>query len=51
VERNILQGRETLPEAGKRIFEEVASVASGKATKAEKLGQRDFSIFTMNPNI
>ena len=47
---NILQGRETASSAGKRIFEEVVSVASGKVTKAEKLGQRDFSIFKMNPN-
>ena len=48
---SILQGRETAGSAGKRIFEEVISVASGKVTKAEKLGQRDFSIFKMNPNI
>jgi altronate dehydratase large subunit len=48
---NILQGRETVNSAGKRIFEEVISVASGKVTRAEKLGQRDFAIFKMNPNI
>jgi altronate dehydratase large subunit len=48
---NILQGKETVMDAGKRIFEEVISVASGKATKAEKLGQRDFSIFKVNINI
>ena len=47
----ILQGKETVKEAGKRIFEEVLSVASGKITKAEKLGQRDFCIFKMNMNI
>jgi altronate dehydratase large subunit len=47
----ILQGKETVTEAGKRIFEEVISVASGKITKAEKLGQRDFCIFKMNMNI
>ena len=44
-------GKETVTEAGKRIFEEVISVASGKVTKAEKLGQRDFCIFKMNVNI
>lgn len=48
---SILQGKETVMDAGKRIFEEVISVASGKATKAEKLGQRDFSIFKVNINI
>jgi len=47
----ILQGKETIPEAGKRIFGGMISVASGKLTKAEKLGQRDFSISQMNPNI
>jgi altronate dehydratase large subunit len=47
----ILQGKETVTEAGKRIFEEVISVASGKITKAEKNGQRDFCIFKMNMNI
>jgi altronate dehydratase large subunit len=47
----ILQGKETVGSAGKRIFEEVISVASGKVTKAEKLGQRDFFIFKMNINI
>jgi altronate dehydratase large subunit len=48
---SILQGRETVNSAGKRIFEEIISVASGKVTRAEKLGQRDFAIFKMNPNI
>ena len=47
----ILQGKETVGSAGKRVFEEVISVASGKVTKAEKLGQRDFCIFKMNINI
>jgi altronate dehydratase large subunit len=47
----VLQGKEMVKEAGKRIFEEVISVTSGKITKAEKLGQRDFCIFKMNVNI
>ncbi len=47
----ILEGKETRTEAGKRIFEAIVSVASGKMTKAEKLGQRDFCIFKLNPNI
>ena len=47
----VLQGKGTIPEAGKRVFEEMISVASGKLTKAEKLGQRDFCIFKMNPDI
>jgi altronate dehydratase large subunit len=47
----ILEGKETVKAAGERIFEEVISVASGKVTKAEKQGQRDFCIFKMNINI
>ena len=47
----ILQGKETVRSAGERIFEEVISVASGKVTKAEKQGQRDFCIFKVNINI
>jgi altronate dehydratase large subunit len=47
----ILQGRESVKEAGNRIFEEIVAVASGKSTRAEKLGQRDFAIFTIYPNI
>jgi altronate dehydratase large subunit len=47
----VLQGKETVTEAGKRVFEEIITVASGKVTKAEKLGQRDFCIFKTNVNI
>jgi len=47
----ILQGKETVRSAGKRVFEEVISVASGKVTKAEKQGQRGFCLFKMNINI
>jgi len=47
----ILEGKEKMNSAGKRIFEEVISVASGKATKAEKTGQRDFCIYKMSMNI
>ncbi len=47
----VLQGKETIQEAGKQIFEVMISVASGKLTKAEKLGQKDFCIFKINPDI
>jgi len=46
----IIQGKETVKEAGKRIFDEVIAVASGKLAKAEKLGQRDFCIFKIGLN-
>jgi altronate dehydratase large subunit len=47
----ILEGKEKVSSAGKRIFEEMISVASGKVTKAERHGQRDFCIFKTNMNI
>jgi altronate dehydratase large subunit len=47
----ILRGRQTIADAGKRIFDEIVAVASGRLTKAERLRQRDFSIFKTNPNI
>jgi len=46
----ILQGKETVKEAGQRIFGELIAVASGKLSKAEKLGQRDFCIFKIGLN-
>jgi altronate dehydratase large subunit len=47
----IIDGKETLQSAGKRIFEEILAVASGKITKAERFGQSDFCIFKTNMNI
>jgi altronate dehydratase large subunit len=47
----ILRGTETVSSAGTRILSEIVAVASGKLTKAEKLGQRDFDIFKVNMNI
>ncbi len=46
----VVQGKETVKEAGKRVFDEILSVASGKQTKAEKWGQRDFCIFKIGLN-
>jgi altronate dehydratase large subunit len=47
----ILEGKASVSQEGKRIFEEVVAVASGKLTKAEKCLQRDFAIFKINPDI
>lgn len=41
----ILRANETVLQAGKRVFEEIIACASGKEMKAERLNQRDFSIF------
>lgn len=47
----ITEGRETLQAAGRRVFDEIIAVASGKMTKAERLNQQDFCIFKTNMNI
>jgi altronate dehydratase large subunit len=41
----ILDGSESLRSVGERIFRAVAEVASGRETKAEALGFRDFVVF------
>ncbi|MEM2144425.1 MAG: UxaA family hydrolase [Candidatus Jordarchaeaceae archaeon] len=41
----VLEGEETLTQAGERIFEEILEVASGKRTKAEILKNREFAIY------
>jgi len=46
----VILGKETVREAGQRIFQEMIAVASGKLSKAEKLGQRDFCIFKIGLN-
>jgi altronate dehydratase large subunit len=47
----ILDGEETLQSMGEQIFEEIVDVASGKLTKAEVLGHREFAIHTINPTV
>jgi len=41
----IIEGRESIREVGGRIFRFIVEVASGRRTKAELLGYRDFAIF------
>jgi len=47
----ILDGEETLESMGQRLFEEILEVASGKLTKAEILGHREFAIHTIAPTV
>ena len=47
----VLHGKESVKTAGERIYKELISVASGKPTKAEKNGHRDFCMFKINMNI
>jgi altronate dehydratase large subunit len=49
---SVMEGRETLPEAGNRIFEELMDVASGKLTKVEITGYvKAMDIYTVGPVI
>jgi altronate dehydratase large subunit len=45
----IIDGDETVQATGERIFQEIASVSSGKLTKAEILKQHDFGIWRIGP--
>jgi len=41
----VIEGVETLEEAGERLFKEVIEVASGKLTASESLGHNEYSIW------
>ena len=45
----ILDGSESLRSIGEKVFNEVLNVASGKFSKAEKLGYRDFIVYKTSP--
>ncbi|MEC1694179.1 UxaA family hydrolase [Schinkia azotoformans] len=45
----IIEGKETVQDVGRRIFDEIALVSSGKLTKAEILKQHDFGIWRIGP--
>jgi altronate dehydratase large subunit len=47
----IVDGRETVDQVGRRIFQEILDVASGKLTKAESLGFNDFAIYRIGPTM
>ena len=47
----ILDGEETLQSMGERLFEEIMEVASGRPTRAEILGHREFAIHTIAPTV
>ncbi len=47
----IIEGKETIDQVGKRIFNEVFEVASGKRTKAERLGYFEFAINRIGPTL
>jgi len=45
----IVDGQGTLRSVGEQIFNEIIEVASGKLTKAEVLGHREFDILSLGP--
>ena len=47
----IIEGTESIQSVGERIFEEVIRVVSGKSTKAEILGHREFAINAIIPTL
>jgi altronate dehydratase large subunit len=47
----ILDGDATLQNMGERIYQEIVEVASGKQTRAEVLGHREFAIHTIAPTV
>ena len=46
----IIDGLESIEEAGNRIYHEILKVASGKMTKAEILGHMEFGMLKENPS-
>ena len=47
----IMDDTDTLDSAADRMFAEILAVASGKPTRAERLGHREFAIHRRNPTI
>jgi len=47
----IITGKETIEQVGRRIFDEVIRIASGKLVKAEVLGFNDFAIKRIGPTM
>lgn len=45
----VIDGEETPQQVGQRIFNEILEIASGKLTKSEILGHREFSIDRLSP--
>lgn len=47
----VITGEESVDDVGKRIFQEIVKVASGKLTRAEIIGHNDFSINRIGPTM
>lgn len=47
----IMEGKESIESVGKRIFDEVVAVASGKLTTGEQLGFYNFAVWKRDPRL
>lgn len=47
----IMEGTESIESVGKRIFDEVLAIASGKVTTGEELGFHNFNIWKQDPRL
>ena len=47
----IMEGKESIESAGKRILDEVLAVASGKLTVSERLGLNNFAVWKYDPRL
>ena len=47
----MLDGEESLMSMGESLFQEIVEVASGKLTRSETLGHREFAIHTIGPTV
>ena len=46
---SIISGGKSIDQVAKEIFQEIIDVASGKLTKAESLGHKEFGIYKIAP--
>jgi len=44
----VIDGRESIAQAGERLFQELIEVINGKQTKAEALGHREFGMYKLH---
>jgi altronate dehydratase large subunit len=47
----VIAGEESIDSVGRRIFEEIVAVASGKQTRGEILGYDNFSVYRRDPRL
>jgi len=46
---SVISGEKSIEEVGQEVFREILNTASGKLTKSESLGHREFAIYKISP--